>query len=109
MGNLSILRGALASAQVSTYTTGSITLPSARQTFIPPGDFQSISSFTAVGGETTITLSSIPATFKHLQLRCIAKDTYSASNGSQALGVRFNSDSGANYAAHKIRGNACPL
>jgi hypothetical protein len=40
-----------------------------------------------------------------LQLRCIAKDSYTASDGVQTLGVRFNSDTGSNYAAHRLRGN----
>ena len=67
--------------------------------------YESISSFTAVGGETTITLSSIPATYKHLQLRYISKDTYAASDGSQASNIYFNGDTGSNYAAHRLRAN----
>lgn len=64
-----------------------------------------IQRITATGGETTITFSSIPQTYKHLQLRCIVKDTYTASNGVQTIGIRFNSDSGSNYAGHNLRGN----
>lgn len=64
-----------------------------------------ISRFTATGGETTITLSSIPSTYKSLQLRCITKDTYTGSNGTQELGIRFNGDSGNNYSAHRLQGD----
>lgn len=70
-----------------------------------PGATFFISRFTATGGETTITLSSIPQTYSHLQLRCITKDTYTGSNGAQELGIRFNGDSGNNYAAHRLQGN----
>jgi hypothetical protein len=71
MGNLSILRGALASAQVSAYTTGTITLPSAKGTFVEQTAFQSIASTTLTSNQSTITFGSIPSTFTHLQVRGI--------------------------------------
>ena len=92
MGNLSILRGALPSAQVSAYTTGSITLPSARTAFVPPTDFESIASFTATGSETTTTFSSIPQTYKHLQLRYSLR-----SDPSGNAFLRFNGNNPNNY------------
>lgn len=55
-------------------------------------------------GASTITFSSIPATYKHLQLRCIAQTdraTYSIDN----VKIRFNSDSGSNYSRHALAGN----
>jgi len=51
-------------------------------------------------GTATITFSSIPSTYKHLQIRGIAR---TATNVS--LGLRFNSDTGANYSRHFINGN----
>ncbi len=57
MGNLSILRGAIPSAQVSSYTTGSITLPSARKSLVP----EPPTSVTAVGGDAQATISFTPA------------------------------------------------
>jgi hypothetical protein len=71
--------------------------------------YESIQSFTAVGGETTITLSSIPSTYKHLQLRYISKDSYTASDGVQAGGIRFNGDTGSNYASHRLRGTGVSI
>jgi hypothetical protein len=51
------------------------------------------------GGTTltgsSITISSIPSTYKNLQL--IVRDWYSSHDGA-LLAIRFNSDSGANYA-----------
>jgi hypothetical protein len=71
--------------------------------------FESIATYTATGGETTITLSSIPQTFKHLQLRCITKDAYTASSGAQELGIRFNGDSGSNYSTHRLQANSAVI
>jgi len=61
--------------------------------------FESISSASGTGSSGTITLSSIPSTFKHLQLRIAVF----ASAGSCV--IRVNGDSGSNYARHVLRGN----
>ena len=99
MGNLSILRGALASAQVSTYTTGTITLPSARGQFIEPviDVFDSISTLEPSQGGGNVTFSSIPQTYRHLLIRGVMK-TNDGGVGNGFGGMRFNSDSGNNYA-----------
>ena len=51
-------------------------------------------------GASTITFSSIPDTYKHLQVRAIAY----ASNAGNMQG-RFNSDTGNNYARHYMYGD----
>ncbi len=66
--------------------------------------YESIETFTVgSGGQATITFSSIPSTYKHLQLRVMAKNS---SSGSFDAGgrIRFNSDSGNNYANHELYG-----
>ena len=51
------------------------------------------------GGASTITFSSIPNTYKHLQIRAIV------SNSTNTAGyIRFNSDNGSNYARHMVQG-----
>ena len=60
---------------------------------------------TAVGGETSITFSGIPSTYKHLQLRAMSKDTYSTSALVMTLLITLNSDSGTNYSLHRVYGN----
>jgi len=72
--------------------------------FYFPAAYESIAT-TSVGsgGQTTITFSSIPSTYKHLQLRVFAKANYAANIFS--LGIRYNSDSGANYTYHSTYGN----
>ena len=68
----------------------------------PPGSFESIATVVGTGSSDTLTFSSIPSTYKHLQIRGIAND--GVGNGYQA-GLRFNSDTGANYVQHRILGN----
>lgn len=67
----------------------------------PSGDFQSISTVTVgSGGASTITFSSIPGTYKHLQVRALAKGATSDATGS----FTFNSDTAANYSWHIVGG-----
>jgi hypothetical protein len=64
--------------------------------------YESIATTTVgSGGQSTITFSSIPSTYKHLQIRFL---TRSASSFTQ-VGMKINSDTGANYAAHQLTGN----
>ena len=68
--------------------------------------YESIATVTVgAGGAATISFSSIPATYKHLQLRLYAKSTRAAGNAGDAINMRFNSDSGTNYSYHQLQGN----
>jgi hypothetical protein len=51
------------------------------------------------GGAASITFSSIPSTYKHLQIRFSAND-----DSQQDIFVRFNSDSATNYWRHYLYG-----
>lgn len=64
--------------------------------------FESISTVTTTSNTSTITFSSIPSTYKSLQIRFRIADTVSAGN---VMYARFNSDSGSNYARHQLWGN----
>ena len=64
-----------------------------------PGDFVSIATVTGNGSSGTITFSSIPQTYTHLQIRFIAR----GSTDSVSY-VRFNSDTGSNYSDHMLYG-----
>lgn len=70
------------------------------------GDFDSIAT-TSVGsgGTSTITFSSIPNKYNHLQIRFIAKDTKTDVNNGIPINIRFNSDTSTNYALHRLVGN----
>jgi hypothetical protein len=65
------------------------------------GDYESIATTTVgAGGVSSVTFSSIPSTYQHLQLRMLVRNT-STSNGYNA---RFNSDTGSNYVRHYLIG-----
>ena len=73
--------------------------------YIQYGSFESIATVTVgAGGSSTITFSSIPQTYKHLQLRMLVRNTV-AGNGAEAILAKFNSDTGNNYSRHSLQGN----
>jgi hypothetical protein len=71
----------------------------------PGKDFDSIATTTVgAGGASTITFSSIPSTYRHLQIRLFAQ-TNRATYCRDSLNIIFNSDSGSNYASHSLYGD----
>lgn len=69
-----------------------------------PSSFESIATATGTGSSATITFSSIPNTYKHLQIRAIATGVDNA-GGSGNISMRVNSDSTSNYNRHALYGN----
>jgi hypothetical protein len=55
------------------------------------------------GGASSISFASIPSTYQHLQIRGISRTNRADTNDFMTL--RFNSDSGTNYAYHSLYGN----
>jgi hypothetical protein len=93
-------------------TTSSVAQgPSTRKTVlggnavILPGSYDAIgTAVVGAGGQTTVTFTSIPQTYKHLQLRGIGRSTRAISGESAWL--YFNNDTGTNsYSVHGISGN----
>ena len=71
--------------------------------FAPSGAYDSIATTTVSSPVSSITFSSIPATYTHLQIRGIAQRT-TASTFS-AVNITFNSDTtNTNYARHDLYG-----
>ena len=67
----------------------------------PSGAYDSIATTTVGGGgAASITFSSIPSTYTHLQIRALVQTSTST---NYVLG--FNSDAGTNYTAHRIMGD----
>ena len=62
--------------------------------------FELISTQLISSATSSVTFSSIPATFKHLQIRMVARNA--TSTGSPDL--TFNGDTGFNYATHWLYG-----
>ena len=71
------LLGANPGVQVSNALTGSLTTPGAKQNFVyPVNAYESIQTITVSGTAQSITFSSIPSTYKDLEIRYISRDTY---------------------------------
>jgi hypothetical protein len=69
-----------------------------------PSSYESISSQTLGSSSSTVTFSSIPGTYKSLQIRAILRDT-NATNSDYGFAIRVNSDTGSNYAFHNLYGD----
>lgn len=70
--------------------------------------FESIATST-VGSTSvaSVTFSSIPSTYTHLQIRCLMKKA-GTGNDSFSL-LTFNSDSGSNYSTHYLLGTGASV
>ncbi len=60
--------------------------------------YESIQTITTTGLTGSIDFTSIPQTYKHLQIRCL-----SAGQTNTNVRMRFNNDSGTNYSYHGIQ------
>jgi hypothetical protein len=66
------------------------------------GAFEQIATVFGTGSSGTITFSSIPATYKHLQIRVSARSN--DDNAISNLRMTMNGDSAANYSWHFMQG-----
>ena len=67
----------------------------------PASAYESIQTVTVGGaGSSSVSFTSIPSTYTHLQIRAIARST-----SNPQVNLRFNSDSGNNYTEHDLMGN----
>lgn len=64
------------------------------------GSYESIASLNGTGSSGTITFNSIPSTYVALQIRMITNNN----SGNFSLRLRFNGDTGTNYAHHVLEG-----
>ncbi|NBQ97858.1 MAG: hypothetical protein EBU12_06485 [Microbacteriaceae bacterium] len=70
----------------------------------PGKDFDSIATVTPYTTTTTVVFSSIPSTYRHLQLRASA-----AGSAAANITIRFNGDTGNNYNYHFLEGNGASV
>ena len=66
--------------------------------------YESIATTTVGTATSTVTFSSIPSTYKHLQLRLVTRNT-SSNNYNAWFQMQINGDTGANYSEHALTGN----
>ena len=69
-----------------------------------PNSYESIATTKLTGNQATITFSSIPTTFTHLQLRVFAR-TNRVGGVEANLLIRFNNDTSTNYTYHDLYGD----
>ena len=62
--------------------------------------YESIATVNGTGSSGSVSFTSIPSTYTHLQIRCIMKNTSNSTN----LNVQCNSDTGSNYSNHYLYG-----
>jgi hypothetical protein len=87
-------------SSVKTGTIGDSLL--AGNAFYDPAATFLIQRQTLTTSASTVTFSSIPSTYKHLQLRVMAQSTRGTYSDEWRL--RVNGDTGANYAHHRLWG-----
>ena len=69
---------------------------------VAPTDYESIQTVTVgAGGAASISFTSIPSTYSHLQIRGIVK----SGTGDNSLRMEINSDTGSNYTRHLLYGD----
>jgi hypothetical protein len=66
------------------------------------GAFELIATTAGTGSSGTITFSSIPSTYKHLQIRATIKSNDDNTIGN--LSMRMNGDTAGNYSSHFLQG-----
>jgi hypothetical protein len=79
-------------------------IDSAKTGNLSGNSFDSIATTTVgAGGVSSVTFSSIPSNYKHLQVRFISRNTRGSST-LDGIGIRMNADSANNYANHRMYG-----
>jgi hypothetical protein len=68
-------------------------------------DYESIATAVGTGSSSTITFSSIPSTYKHLQLRVLARDLGTGTATNNATFIRLNNNTSGNYSFHRFSSN----
>jgi hypothetical protein len=72
----------------------------------PPNSYESIATVIAgSGGAASITFSSIPSTYTHLQIRAIGRTNRSGGATNDPFKIVFNSDTATNYSQHYLQGD----
>ena len=72
----------------------------------PASSYESIATVTVgSGGASTVSFTSIPSTYTHLQIRAIAR----GSAATNEIWAQFNSDTAANYSTHQVYGSGAAV
>jgi hypothetical protein len=69
------------------------------------GAYELISTAFGTGSSGVVTFSSIPQTYKHLQIRTVTKNNGSSSETGKQIRVTYNGVTTASHASHALRGS----
>lgn len=69
-----------------------------------PGGYWPIASANGTGSSGTITFSSIPGTYKHLQIRAMGRTDEAATTATNIF-IQLNGTTSSSYAYHRFRGD----
>jgi hypothetical protein len=69
--------------------------------------FQIATTTVGAGGSASVTFSSIPATYAHLQIRLIGRSDRATT--TDVVKLTFNSDTGTNYTEHDLYGDGASV
>jgi hypothetical protein len=76
---------------------------------VSTNSYESIQTFiVGSGGQSDVTFTAIPSTYKHLQVRMLVQQN-SATENNDILEFQFNGDTTANYRQHSIRGDGATV
>jgi hypothetical protein len=109
-GSSPIQIGGLTSGTAYTFTVrgqnpGGLGAASAASNSVTPYDgYESIATVTVGSAVSSVTFSSVPSTFTHLQIRSISRSS-AAGSGRLITQIQFNSDTASNYSLHDLYGN----
>jgi hypothetical protein len=68
----------------------------------PAGAYDALATVTLSASASSITFAGIPTGYKHLQIRCLTRE--SLGTGTGGLYIQFNGDTGSSYAWHRVYG-----
>ena len=73
------------------------------------GSYESIQTITVSSEVSSVSFTSIPSTYTHLQIRIIAKTNDTDTTGNDNIYVTYNGDTGSNYSWHVLYANYSTL
>lgn len=75
---------------------------------VASGSFESIATLNGTGTSALVTFSSIPSTYKHLQIRTSIRNLTTGTSFRTVYGL-LNGDSGTNYTRHGLVGDGSAI
>ena len=73
---------------------------------VAASSYESIATVTVgSGGSSSVSFTSIPSTYTHLQVRFLGRSSFNNGGSSVNLYYRLNNDTASNYSQHTLRGD----